>query len=80
MTVRTVSHIVPLGLSRQPDSGLSTSGIAGCTATWSIRTLAAGDRVEGKNSQGRRDLNNWRVYTEEDLAVLKELMVPTSEN
>lgn len=30
----------------------------------------------GKIPKARRDLNNWRVYTEEDIAKLKELLIP----
>jgi len=31
---------------------------------------------KGKIPKARRDLNNWRVYTEEDIAKLKELLIP----
>ena len=30
----------------------------------------------GKIPKARRDLNNWRVYTGEDIAKLKELLIP----
>lgn len=33
--------------------------------------------VKGKIPRARRDLNGWRVYTEEDVEHLKELLVPT---
>jgi hypothetical protein len=32
---------------------------------------------KGKLPKAKRDLNNWRVYTEEDLQKLKELLVPS---
>ena len=31
---------------------------------------------KGKLPKARRDLNSWRVYTEEDLKRLRELLVP----
>lgn len=33
---------------------------------------------QGKIPKARRDLNGWRVYTQEDIAKLKELLIPTS--
>jgi len=33
--------------------------------------------VKGKIPRARRDLNGWRVYTEEDINHLKELLVPS---
>jgi len=30
----------------------------------------------GKIPKARRDLNGWRVYTPEDIAKLKELLIP----
>ena len=33
----------------------------------------------GRIPKARRDLNNWRVYTEADLAVLRELLSPTTD-
>ena len=32
----------------------------------------------GRIPKARRDLNGWRVYTETDVAVLRELLFPTS--
>jgi len=32
--------------------------------------------ARGKIPKARRDLNGWRVYTEEDVDHLKELLVP----
>lgn len=32
--------------------------------------------AKGKIPKARRDLNGWRVYTEEDVNRLKELLVP----
>lgn len=32
--------------------------------------------AKGKIPKARRDLNNWRVYTQEDIAKLKELLIP----
>ena len=31
---------------------------------------------EGKIPKARRDLNNWRVYTAEDIGALRELLMP----
>ncbi len=36
-----------------------------------------GAEAKGKIPRARRDLNGWRVYTEEDVEHLKELLVPT---
>lgn len=33
----------------------------------------------GKLPRAKRDLNGWRVYTEEDLEHLKEILIPSSE-
>jgi len=33
--------------------------------------------TRGKIPRARRDLNQWRVYTEEDVNRLKELLVPS---
>ncbi len=32
--------------------------------------------AEGRIPKARRDINNWRVYTAEDIESLKELLVP----
>ena len=32
--------------------------------------------AKGKIPKARRDLNGWRVYTLEDIAKLKELLIP----
>lgn len=34
---------------------------------------------KGKLPKARRNLNSWRVYTEEDLQRLRELLVPNIE-
>jgi DNA-binding transcriptional MerR regulator len=34
---------------------------------------------KGKLPKARRDLNGWRVYTEEDLQRLRKLLVPSDE-
>ena len=34
--------------------------------------------LRGLIPKARRDFNGWRVYTEEDVAVLQELLCPTS--
>ena len=34
--------------------------------------------AKGKIPRARRDLNGWRVYTEEDVAKIKELLVPSA--
>ncbi|GAG30439.1 unnamed protein product [marine sediment metagenome] len=33
--------------------------------------------AKGKIPRARRDLNGWRVYTEEDIAKIKQLLVPS---
>lgn len=44
----------------------------GCSEAW-LR------RAEGKKiPQARRDLNGWRVYNEQDITRLRELLIPTS--
>lgn len=37
-----------------------------------LRTAEA----KGKIPKARRDLNGWRVYTQEDITKLKELLIP----
>ena len=34
---------------------------------------------EGRITRARRDLNNWRVYTAEDIETLRKLLVPAME-
>ena len=34
--------------------------------------------AKGKIPKAKRDLNGWRVYTEEDVAKIKELLVPSA--
>jgi len=34
--------------------------------------------VKGKIPKARRDLNGWRVYTEEDIHRIKQLLLPAS--
>lgn len=34
---------------------------------------------KGKLPKARRDLNSWRVYTEEDLERLRQLLVPSAQ-
>ena len=36
--------------------------------------------VKGKIPKARRDLNNWRVYTEEDIKHIMVLLIPEKEN
>lgn len=43
----------------------------GCSEVW----LRRAER-NGKIPQAKRDLNNWRVYTLEDIARLKILLIP----
>jgi DNA-binding transcriptional MerR regulator len=33
--------------------------------------------AKGKIPKAKRDLNGWRVYTEEDIAKIKQLLVPS---
>jgi DNA-binding transcriptional MerR regulator len=35
--------------------------------------------ARGRIPRARRDLNGWRVYTEDDIKRLKELLVPTPQ-
>ena len=35
--------------------------------------------AEGRIPKARRDLNNWRVYTVQDINALKKLLVPTRQ-
>jgi DNA-binding transcriptional MerR regulator len=44
----------------------------------SERFLREADK-KGKLPKARRDLNGWRVYTEEDLQRLRKLLVPSDE-
>ena len=34
----------------------------------------------GKIPRARRDLNSWRVYTEEDLERIRELLLPNTDD
>lgn len=45
--------------------------LIGCSERW-LRDAEA----KGKIPRARRDINNWRVYTQEDIAKLKELLIP----
>lgn len=42
-----------------------------CSAEW-LRDA----EKKGKIPPAKRDLNGWRVYTEEDIAQIKSLMIP----
>ena len=42
---------------------------------WSERFLREAEK-RGRIPRVKRDLNGWRIYTEEDLDNLKELLVP----
>lgn len=44
----------------------------GCSERW-LRSAEA----KGKIPKARRDLNGWRVYTQEDIARLLKLLVPS---
>jgi len=33
---------------------------------------------KGKIPRARRDLNGWRVYTEEDISKIRELLIPST--
>lgn len=44
----------------------------------SERWLREAER-KGKIPKARRDLNSWRVYTQEDIELLKELLVPSGK-
>ena len=46
----------------------------GCSEKW-LRDAEA----KGKIPKARRDLNGWRVYTEEDVAKIKQLLAPNSK-
>ena len=43
----------------------------GCSETWLRRAEA-----RGRIPRARRDMNGWRVYTQEDLATLLKVLVP----
>lgn len=45
----------------------------------SERFLREGEK-RGRLPRARRDLNSWRVYTEEDIERLRELIVPNTES
>ena len=47
----------------------------GCSEKWLRHT-----ETTGKIPQARRDLNGWRVYTEEDIEELKRLRAPAREH
>jgi len=55
------------------------------TVTEAARELGRSERwlrdaeAKGKIPKARRDLNNWRVYTEEDIAKIRQLLVPNSK-
>ena len=44
----------------------------------SERFLREGEK-RGKLPKARRDLNGWRVYTQDDLEQLKKILIPSSE-
>ncbi len=46
----------------------------GCSEKW----LREAER-KGKIPKAKRDLNGWRVYTEEDIEVIRTLLLPTSK-
>lgn len=46
----------------------------GCSEAF-LRRAEKGGRIP----TAKRDLNSWRVYTEEDIARLRELLMPTVE-
>lgn len=43
----------------------------GCSGRW----LRDAEKA-GKIPKARRNLNNWRVYTDEDISRIRELLVP----
>ena len=56
--------------------------VKGLTVSEAARQIGRSERwlreaeKSGKIPKARRDLNNWRVYTEDDLERLKVLLVP----
>jgi len=46
-----------------------------CSADW----LRQAEKI-GKLPQARRNLNSWRVYTQEDLEQIKQLLLPSKDN
>lgn len=50
------------------------AGERGCSVDWFREA-----QLKGKIPRTRRDLNGWRVNTEEDVNCLKELLVPTPD-
>ena len=45
----------------------------------SVDFLREGEK-KGKIPKAKRDINRWRVYTEEDLQLLRGLLVPSLED
>ena len=45
----------------------------GCSERW----LREAER-RGRIPQARRDLNGWRVYSQDDIAKLRELLIPSN--
>ena len=43
----------------------------GCSETWLRRS-----EQRGHIPKARRDLNRWRIYTQADVAILREILVP----
>ena len=43
----------------------------GCSENWLRRS-----EQRGRIPRARRDMNGWRVYTEEDVAILREILFP----
>ena len=51
---------------------LEASRVLGVSERW----LRDAEKV-GKIPRARRNLNNWRVYSEEDISKIKELLLPS---
>ena len=60
--------------------------VKGLTVSEAARQIGRSERwlreaeAKGKIPKARRDLNRWRVYTEDDLERLKALLVPRDAN
>ena len=48
--------------------------LLGCSETWLRRA-----EQHGKIPKAKRDINTWRYYTMEDIAVLQAVLLPESE-
>ncbi len=61
------------------------TGMTGFTVGQAARQLGRSEQwlrsaeAKGRIPKARRDLNDWRIYTAEDIARLRQLLVPQRE-